>query len=111
MVFQVVELALESVASGDVVRVHSRDEGSSGFGEALVESNHQSTVWGPSHSNSIVAVCKVREDSRRVIRRTVVEGQEFEIAEGLGEDALDRLFEVSAGLIDRHQHRDLRIAS
>jgi hypothetical protein len=68
-------------------------------------------MWRHVYPDSIVSCGESGENLRRRIGRAIVEGEQLKVVKALGEDAFDGLFEVSLGLIDRHQHRDLRNSS
>ena len=108
MGLQIVHLGLEPFRQGDVVAVHPGDKPALGHVHPDVQDIGQTLIPLPHVSDDPGIVIPV-QDVFRIIGRTVVQDNQFEIGETLGQHAVDRLLQIGRRLVDGHQYGQGRI--
>ena len=85
------QLLFEPFRTRHIVRIHRGDPGISRFAHAYVASGAVAPVIAPQDAYAIVLRLMRRSDFRRVVRRTVVHDNQFQISIRLPPDALNSL--------------------
>jgi hypothetical protein len=98
-------LSIQALRHRDVVRVHARQVATPSLPDAEVErSRHAEVAVVREQTNPRVVIAQ--DDGAAGIRRGIIEDEEFEVRESLGQDAVDRLVEELFSVADRHENGD-----
>ena len=102
-------LTRQPFGSGDIVAVEHGDVFAACQIQPAIARPGNAPVPGiASHANARISVSG--DDLQTAIGRAVIDDQQFEIGEGLRQDAVDRLRDIAFLIIDGDEHSDLRIS-
>jgi len=98
------DLQHETVGDRDIVSVHNGYVSTSRERTTHISGLSQPTIRYLVEPNSTVLSRTARSNSFRLVRRSEIDDDELEVAEGLPEDAFDRLGEEAIDVA--HHHND-----
>jgi GT2 family glycosyltransferase len=96
------ELSLEPQRQRDVVGIHARDVRAARFVQRPVERSRKPELLVIAQ-NAQPRIGQLVEDTRRSVRRSIVDDKQLEVAERLAEDALDRRRDKAVVVVDGEQ--------
>ena len=93
-----------------VVGVKAHDIAAAGGGDAAETGRERAAVLRMGHdAEPRIARRIIRQNPGGVVRRGVVDGHDFDIGMGLGEQVVQRTREQGSGFVDRNQDGDVRL--
>jgi hypothetical protein len=107
LLLDALDLPLQSVGDGDVVRVEARDVTTLRDVEPAVQRRRQTGLLGIAHHVQ-AGIADLGEQLRRRIGRSVVDDDQLEVGQRLSEHALHRLADEAGVVVDGHEHGDER---
>ena len=99
-------LTCKSGRERPIVGVEAHDQVARAHRQAVVQRIHESAVPLVSENPQAFVGNSRRELLARLVGRAVIDDDQFEIGEGLAEDAVDRLADRTAAVEDGKEHRD-----
>ena len=101
-------LSFEAILTRDVVCVHACHEGSARGGEAQVERRHESAGGARQHPDPGVRAGPCLQEGEARVRRSVVDGDDLVLAQGLGAQGKEARLEGRGRVADGQENRDPR---
>ena len=108
VLFQQVNLFLQALRPGQVVRVQARDQVAPALFQALVQGADQSPVRAEDWAQAGVAALPGFEDFPGSVFGAVVHGHDLELVQGLGLQALQGGSQRGGGIVRGHEDGDER---
>lgn len=100
---------LESVRFEPVVRFENTDVFAAGFFEPLVHGITITGIFLVNNDDTRVFFGIFFNNVKRAVGRTVVETDDFEVAQSLADNAVQTLTQVFLDVIDRDKHGEFRV--
>jgi hypothetical protein len=100
------DLFFQAVGEREVVGIHAGDEFALALRKAVVEGAHDAGIGAGVDVEAGISFSQGVEDVERFVGGSVVDGDDLEVREGLGKNALDRAAEVRLGVVHGNEDGD-----